>query len=190
MNNLFKWISIVTLFIILITGSSSLSSFQVQDHLVNGGKLSGSYGSVYETGVGNTVSTQPLIPILKFTQIKFILIQTNSNITPSGKIYIDGELSMNITSSNLSDLHFKVAENRFYKFELQFNSGTYLPYYLNTTVEGNTSVPVILQSVRNSASNLYVLGFELNNEYISFIVAFLILMLSLVAIPRKYLGRN
>ncbi|MCL4320186.1 MAG: hypothetical protein M1427_02940, partial [Candidatus Thermoplasmatota archaeon] len=111
-------------------------------------------------------------------------------ITPSGRFYINGGLAMNVTGSNLSDLRFKVDENRFYRFQINFSNNTYLPYYLNITIEGNTSVPVILQSTRDSATNVYMPKLELDNQYISLIVAFLLLMLFLVAIPRKYLGRN
>ena len=153
-------------------------------------RMNGRNDSISKINVSTDVSSHQVLLPLKHTQIKFILIEANSNITPSGKFYINGELAMNVTGSSLSNLRFKVYENRFYRFQINFSSNTYLPYYLNATIEGNTSVPVILQSTRDSATNVYMPKLELNNQFISLIVAFLLLMLFLVAIPRKYLGRN
>ena len=181
---------IIILIFIFISGTSSLYLFQPANHKVFGDQMNKRSDFISEINVSTDVSFHQVLLPLKHTQIKFILIEANSNITPSGKFYIDGELAMNITGSNLSNLRFKVDENRFYRFQINFSNNTYLPYYLNTTIEGNTSVPVILQSSRDSASNVDVPKLGLNNLYISLIIAFLILILSLVAIPRKYYGRN
>ena len=190
MNRLPRLITIILISMIIISGLSSIYLYQTQDHNILRDRTNGINDSISKINVSTDVSSHQVLLPLKHTQIKFILIEANSNITPSGKFYIDGELAMNITGSNLSNLRFKVDENRFYRFQINFSNNTYLPYYLNTTIEGNTSVPVILQSSRDSASNVDVPKLGLNNLYISLIIAFLILILSLVAIPRKYYGRN
>lgn len=180
MNRSIRLITIVLIFIIVISGLSSVYLFQTNNHRASRDQMI----------TAANVSSQPIILPLKYTQIRFTLININSNKTPSGKIYIDKKLAINITESNLSNLRFRVAENRFYRFQINFNNNAYLPYYLNTTIEGNTSVPVILQSMKDGSLNVYVPRLELDDQYISLIIAFLILMLSLVAIPRKYQGKN
>ena len=190
MNRLPRLLTIILISMIIISGLSSIYLFQTQDHNILRDRTNGRNDSISKINVSTDVSSHQVLLPLKHTQIKFILIEANSNITPSGKFYINGELAMNVTGSSLSNLRFKVYENRFYRFQINFSSNTYLPYYLNATIEGNTSVPVILQSTRDSATNVYMPKLELNNQFISLIVAFLLLMLFLVAIPRKYLGRN
>ena len=185
-----RLITIILISMIIISGLSSIYLYQTQDHNIIRDRTNWINDSISKINVSPEVSSHQVLLPLKHTQIKFILIEANSNVTPSGKFYINGELAMNVTGSNLSNLRFKVDENRFYRFQINFSNNTYLPYYLNTTIEGNTSVPVILQSTRDSATNVYMPKLELNNQFISLIVAFLLLMLFLVVIPKKYLGRN
>ena len=122
--------------------------------------------------------------------VKFLIIRTDSSIFPTGKIYVNGQFAINVTEPTLHILELSVIANRFYRFQIIFNNGTYSPFFLNATINGRTYVPVVLQSQQNATNNFQILGTELNGQNLAVILSFLILMAALVIIPRRYLGRN
>ena len=132
----------------------------------------------------------PPVALEPFTRVKFLIIQTDSNIFPTGKIYVNGQFAINVTELTLHSLELSVAENRFYRFQIIFNNGTYSPFYLNATINGRTYIPVLLHSQQNATDNFQTLGMGMNGQNLAVILSFLVLMAALVIVPRRYLGRN
>ncbi len=61
--------------------------------------------------------------------VKFLIIRTDSSIFPTGKIYVNGQFAINVTEPTLHILELSVIANRFYRFQIIFNNGTYSPFF-------------------------------------------------------------
>lgn len=145
-------------------------------------------GGVSALNVTNFQGSPVVLELI--THVKFLIIRTDSNIYPTGKIYVNGQFAINVTEPTLHIPELSVIANRFYRFQIIFSNGTYSPFFLNATINGRTYIPVVLQSQQNATDNYRTLGLRLNGQNLAVILSFLILMAALVIVPRRYLGRN
>ena len=183
-----KWLYALAFLFAFAMIAPGFSVMQTQQSIMPGFHKDNITGSVTALNVTNFQG--PPVDLELITHVKFLILRTDSNIFPTGKIYVNGQFAINVTEPTLHILELSVIANRFYRFQIIFNNGTYSPFFLNATINGRTYVPVVLQSQQNATNNFQILGTELNGQNLAVILSFLILMAALVIIPRRYLGRN
>ena len=183
-----KWLYALAFLLAFAMVAPGFSMMQMQQSNMPAFHNDNITGSATALNVTNFQSSPVDLELI--AHVKFLIIRTDSSIFPTGKIYVNGQFAINVTEPTLHILELSVIANRFYRFQIIFNNGTYSPFFLNATINGRTYVPVVLQSQQNATNNFQILGTELNGQNLAVILSFLILMAALVIIPRRYLGRN